>query len=127
MKKEKKEAIEMLSKKYLEMSDQYKRILTWAGIEEEQIPKLCSVMNVMELTGVTLDGILEVNDRKSHHRILVYGWRGKKYLEDDIYERVRMGKKAVYLNELDSDEVKRAVAGFYVATCMSLLVIYMVK
>ena len=127
MKKEKKEAIDTLSKQYYDLSEQHKAILTLAGIDEDEIPTLCSVMDVRGMTDVTVEGILEVCDRQSRNRIVEYGWNGKRYLEAERQERLRMGRKAAYLNELDSDEVRKAVAGFYVATCMTLLVIYMVK
>lgn len=124
MEKEKQEAINRMFWQYHDLSDQYKAILALSGMDENDIPKMCSLLDMEAMTNVS---IVEVRDKQSWRTAIMYGRNGMEYLKADRSERLRMGRKAAYLNELDSDEVRRAVAGFYVATCMAVLSVYLAK
>lgn len=115
-----------LSRQFLEMARQYKQILALAGLQEQDLLRLLEVLDTEGMTDVTCRYVLET-DKDSVRKSIRNARNGLKYLAEDKDERLRLGRKAFYLNELEADEVNRLAKGYHVALCMTLLCAFIVK
>lgn len=114
---------------YSNLNEQYVCILRLGGIGSQQLFDLIdNAVDVVALSNVSAYWLyaddFEFDYSIDFSKVVETFKVGIKLLTDDAPERMRMARKAAYLNELDKDEINRLLVGFHVSACMEELCKY---
>lgn len=121
------ELMKELKNTYSEYALRYEYILKNSGMKLEQVLQLMDIYDVQELTGVFIP---EIERKEDLWMAIKYDSKGMclkamAHVDSELKYTKDLFLKSMYLGELESDEIKKVIIGFYMAICASELAPYL--
>jgi hypothetical protein len=101
---------------YKMKADSYEGVLLRSGLSGEQIITLMKVLDLESITDVHLSKLFEM--KKSELKIMCK--KAIDYVDYD-YSAGRVQEKLIFVGEIDNEDIKKLIVGYYMSICASLL------
>lgn len=116
-----------LKERYSERANRYEMILKNSGMELEQVLTLLDIYDIVELTGVFIPIIESKRDLYEAIKADAKGMclKAMSHVDKESAYTKDLFLKSMYVGEIESDEIKKTIIGYYMALCASELVPYL--
>ena len=121
--KERKEKINQAMEFYSSKASFYEKVLNLGGVEFEEIVTLIKVLDLQGKTGVDISGLLS-STKEDYNKYRSMGIKAMEYIENDKKSRRLLFEKALYMNELESEEITKLIVGYYLSLCAYSLCVF---
>jgi ribosomal protein L20 len=121
--KESKKRIKQAMESYNSKSNMYEMALRLGGVEHEEIVTLIKVLGLESKTGVDIKGLLS-STKEDYNKYRSMGIKAMEYIENDKKSRRLLFEKALYMNELESEEITKLIVGYYLSLCAYSLCVF---
>lgn len=125
-KEQREEMIKEISTYYKKRADFYEAILKFARIEDSKLLELVEIYGVRDLTGVSVPLFREDFTKENSIKYKEMCMKSIRHVDGEAKEMRNLLKKAIYMAELESDEIKQVVIGYYYAICASVLTPFLI-
>ena len=121
--KERKEKINQAMEFYSSKASFYEKVLNLGGVEFEEIVTLIKVLDLQGKTGVDISGLLS-STKEDYNKYRSMGIKAMEYIENDKKSKRLLFEKALYMNELESEEITKLIVGYYLSLCAYSLCVF---
>jgi hypothetical protein len=123
--KERKEILKNVMNDYKLKMNMYEKALEFGGVKFEEIVTLIKVLDLQTKTGVDIAGLLS-STKEDYNKYRSMGIKAMEYIENDKKSRRLLFEKALYMNELESEEITKLIVGYYLSLCAYSLCVFVV-
>jgi hypothetical protein len=121
--KERKEILKNVMNDYKLKMNMYEKALEFGGVKFEEIVTLIKVLDLQTKTGVDIAGLLS-STKEDYNKYRSMGIKAMEYIENDKKSRRLLFEKALYMNELESEEITKLIVGYYLSLCAYSLCVF---
>jgi hypothetical protein len=123
--KERKEILKNVMNDYKLKMNMYEKALDFGGVKFEEVLTLIKVLDLQGKTGVDISGLLS-STKEDYNKYRSMGIKAMEYIENDKKSRRLLFEKALYMNELESEEITKLIVGYYLSICAYSLCVLVV-
>ena len=123
--KERKKILKIVMNDYKSKMNMYEKALEFGGVKFEEVLTLIKVLDLQGKTGVDISGLLLAKS-EDFDKYRSMGIKAMKYLEEDKKSRRLLFEKALYMNELESEEITKLIVGYYLSICAYTLSMFVI-
>jgi hypothetical protein len=121
--KERKEILKNVMNDYKLKMNMYEKALDFGGVKFEEVLTLIKVLDLQGKTGVDISGLLS-STKEDYNKYRSMGIKAMEYIENDKKSRRLLFEKALYMNELESEEITKLIVGYYLSLCAYSLCVF---